>query len=365
MNLNQCMAPNGEKRCNHMISENSDRKYCEMHNPKAHKLYKRYKKLTALLNDNHPRFVDDYHPVSEKLEYIKKSRKFCLAAHAARIKHMNEMVYIECQDDGHHKKIEKISHLISLCNDKINLYQSMLSISDDNNTMSESSSETESYEDFNDTPNIEDDIEKISFMEIQNEYIDNKIIENEEMLQHKKLLIRLIEINILKIFNGVVLKQDVWDRYKIILAIVLYNIVRTCNFIGYFQTNFSPSKCRCNYKECDGYMKYKIFICKPGIDTIDNIITCDYNELFRTTSEEDLKQFYGSLITNLQKIKILVTDFLNLSILHTLTVLVTNHLSIRWNSMLNRYMLTSCENRSKIHRLVATTRKKHNKNVTL
>ena len=303
----QCHAPNNETyifRCpNKAIG---DSLHCQLHNPKAVKLYRKYKKICdKLKNINYETIL-----LSESVKEVTKYYSLLLNEYLGRIAHKNYGFIDECYDDGHRRKITNLSN-------QINEVESVLfELRKSNDDVNEEPIEIEELSDDSD----EIDIIPATITQIVDipENINTIITEHQNAVitQEDKEKLFFEE----KIFKQVDKLTFMFNRQKMDKAITIEqlvicvtNIILKIDDLGGFEKNYKPDRRVMLQNYCDAFIPYSTRnIGEPMVyhyrksngtpwDTIMrkyNVALCNIKIYRHRHTLKEIKRIYECLLMN-------------------------------------------------------------------
>ncbi len=356
---NQCCAPNtSNTRCTNSVNEGTN--HCDIHRSHAMKLYHRYKTLSDKVDNLN--INQQFPKLQDRINHVMRCYVLLNKTFSARTKHRKYAFVPECYDEGHDYQFVKLKGLIDKCENILGeLYSSTPSESDSTESDGSVEGDLESI----DTTvkasvtkyrkyrrNIENDIERWI-----NKYIqDNKII-----LERRELLAKHIAKITLEMFDTYGCEYDEELDYSFEKCVMMFHLSRRLHNMGYLPKDstgkknkaYVPQKCRhCNCNE------YEATDLKLGCGCIFEANTI--SKYLNLCSEDTLKQYYGTLLFNKEKIIPILSDIKLLYALYGNNLLFMK-LYLLWDPLKQRLVIEQNMNTTpmKQSRLMAATRLKN------
>jgi len=298
LNHNQCFAPTSSTgRCRNKCIINS--KHCELHNPKATKLYIRYKNLSnQVKNLNINKKFNDIH---ENIKYVVDCYNLYNKVFEARLKHRKFAIAPNLYDEGHDYQFVSLNKKINECEEILNnLYNKLESNSTDTSNSSRSEEESNAVVVYNKKKlTISEKIRlnkayRRNKKQESDEYVEKYIEENKLIIERRLLLIYNLCTCISLLFDS----KDTVERSKVIAMI---HLAIKLNNIDYFKATFIPEKCK--HPGCDCVVQYNLSLGAEHFQ--DPMCFCQYIELF---TEDALKFIFQLFLFNKKKILPFVND---------------------------------------------------------
>ena len=319
---NQCCAFSSYKtvssRCVNLVTNGSN--HCDIHRPRATKLYLKYKKLSDVVDKL--QIDKPFKNIKDRVNHLMRCYVLLNKTYSARSRHRKYAFVPECYDEGHDYQFTKLNNLIDDCEQSLSrLYDT--SILEEYNTAVSHESSLDSNEE--DIPNVAHRSISDSLMiytqkrkEIEadiDEWMDKYAEDNQAILHKRFILIDNIARIIFAMFNP----YDLEDATEFAFAkcVMLFNLTRKLHSLGYLSNNssgipmekFIPRKCQ--HCDCNGYEATDLAL----------VCSCIYHattiqKYFNLSSEESLKQFLGVLLYNKAKISAVVEDIKALYLVH-------------------------------------------------
>lgn len=303
--MSQCFAPTScNGRCKNKSIEKS--RHCELHHPRATKLYAKYKRLSKLCKD-----IDlekEFTDILSKINHVMNCYKLYDRTYNARLKHREYAIAPNLYDQGHDFQFIELTNKIDLCETKLRfLYL-------------EHESKTKETIEYKNSDSSDEDKNKIVVYQKNpitiaqkiklnkerraikeretNQCIEKYIKENEDTIERK----RQLAYNLFKCVSLLFDSEDLIDRPLIISMI---SLVIKLNSINYFSSNFTPK--RCQHPACKCTIPYSL--CLGGEHINMYRCFCQYMEFF---SEEELKRIFENFLLNKNKIMHFAEDIFSL-----------------------------------------------------
>jgi len=366
---NQCCAVSHyNSKCFGTVVPGSD--HCEIHRPKAFKLYLAYKRLSDIIDTLD--FNKYFNNIMDRIKYVMKCYNLLNKTFDARIKHRKYAYVPECYDIGHDYQFVKLKNQIEICE---NILAELYTESSCVNKFQESSEESE------DDGFQEDEFQEESSDELRqenvktfpkriskyirhrkkieleiDEWINKYIKENEEILRRRTVLVDNIMKLSLELFNPYDLDNAM--EFAFAKCVMIYNLTHKLFLMGYLPKNdkghsirtFVPTKCKC----CDQYEVVDLQLSCRCI--FENNTILKYLSL---PSIDTLKQFFGLLLYNKDTIAEIVEDIKSLYEEykdHTMFL----RLYLVWNPLTSKLTIQQNFNhqRMKHSKIMAISRKK-------
>jgi hypothetical protein len=295
---NQCFAPTSTGRCRNRCITNS--KHCELHNPKATKLYIRYKNLSNQvknLNIN-KKFKD----VDENIKYVVECYNLYNKTYDARLKHRKFAIAPNLYDEGHDYQFVSLTKKINECEEILNkLYEKLESISSsDTSNSSRSEEENNAIVVYNKKKLTISEKIKLNraYRRNKQQEIDDYV---EKYIEENKLIIERRLLLIYNLCNCISLLFDSKDTIEFPKIIASIHLAMKLNNIDYFTQSFVPK--RCEHPGCNCAVEYGLTLGAEHFQ--DPMCFCQYMELF---SEDALKFIFNLFLFNKKKLLPFVSD---------------------------------------------------------
>jgi hypothetical protein len=306
---NQCFAPSSMANGRCTNKSINGYKHCELHRPKAAKLYAKYKKLSYLTVDiDLNKKFDD---TMLNIEYIFECYNAFNRVYNARLKHRKYAIAPNLYDKGHDTQFEMLTHKLDQCEQILSmlfvLYSKTSDINKEHKMIKDSKDSKDKITILNDDNfnrlSISDRIKLSREHRRQREeeinlYVEKYIGENRIIINRKNALIDKFKICVVKLFATDII-------CVCIQTVIIVNIIHVLNVIGYFSQNFKPRSCV--HPGCDCKLPYTLSLGSEYFDGTHHI-----NEYIESFSEETIKSIFELLLFNKNKILPFVDDIIEL-----------------------------------------------------
>jgi hypothetical protein len=300
---NQCCAYSGNGRCiNNAVGSSN---HCQVHRPKATKLYFKYKSLCEIVRElDLNKYYENIH---DQYDYIMDCYCKLNKAYEARQKHRQYAFVPECYDDGHEYQFTKLNQQMEEC-EKI---LESLDLSNNDNNDSNNDSSNDSSESCEEEIVVKNNSKKIVHnykqYRIKKEaeieaLINHYINENKLILRERDKLILLISDYVEKLYET----ADTEDEMSLFVKnISTYNLTHGLYESGYFNKQFKPD--RCNDMLCGCYLDYDAVLGCACV-RLNNSIYKYYHML----KEATIIKYYEVILLNKNKLIPLLKDVMEL-----------------------------------------------------
>lgn len=298
---NQCCAYSGNGRCINNAVGGSN--HCQVHRPKATKLYLKYKSLCEIVKELD--LNKSYDNVHKHYDYIMDCYCKLNRAYQARQKHRQYAFVPECYDDGHEYQFTKLNQQMEEC-EKIleSLDLTTKSTSEEDSSESE---EVVPVKNVNNRNNIKRIVRNYKQYRLKKEaeieaLINHYISENALIIKERNRMILLISDYVEKLFETV----DTEDEISLFVKnIATYNLTHGLYETGYFDKQFKPE--RCNDIRCGCYLDYDAVLGCACV-RLNNSIYKYYHML----KEATIKKYYEIILLNKNRLVPLLKDVVEL-----------------------------------------------------
>jgi hypothetical protein len=354
---NQCCAEDNNARCKNLVTYGGS--HCEKHRPTAGIYYLAYKKLSDIADK-----LDINEPIADVTARINHVMKCYVAfdkTFHARMKHRKYAYVPECHDDGHDYQFVKLKAQLDACETILaQLYM---------NTPKEleylkDSDESEDSKQLSIKPikpikTIKTQVNKYNSRRRNTEtetgdWINKYIEENKVILSRRKTLIGNIVKFVAELFDS----HDL--DFIFAKCVMIFNLTRRLYVLGYFPKDFQG-------RPMKEYIPYKCMNCNCGeyeANELELMCGCIYQhntiaEYFNLSTEDALKQFFGTALFNRKKIAAIVEDIKLLYLVHQDHVMFLK-LWLVWDPSLKRLKIVQNFSNTpvKYSKLIATSRLK-------
>lgn len=301
---NQCCAYSGVGRCINNAEGNSN--HCQLHRPKATKLYLTYKNLCEVVKELD--LNKGFDTPQARYDYIMNCYCKLNKAYQARHKHRKYAFVPECYDEGHMYQFVKLNQQMETC-EKIleELTEELSSKSGDSEEHSKKHGKIKDVEIVVESNKGRRVVRNYKQYRMEKEaeikaFMEHYIKENALLLEQRDKLILLISNYIESLYTLI----DVDDEMSLFVKnISTYNLTHGLYHSRYFDRKFTPE--RCEDILCGCYLDYDAVLGCSCV-RMNNSIYKYYHML----KEDTIKKFYEVILLNKARLVPLLGDVMNL-----------------------------------------------------